>query len=208
MEGWLWIVVLYVLFMVVQAIAKKGKPTARAGTQRQLKLFDDLGSRPAGRAGARREAPPAGRRPPVAAPTRPPARRPLTLEEVLGLNVEPEAEESVFDYDEEATAVAEARLRPEVAEPEAVSLEERGLKESAERDRPIEALALGGAAEHGMWRMKLEAQTQRDLAAAGGQAAEQARRRASGPRALRFVSASVRDAVVWSEILGRPVSER
>ncbi len=106
--------------------------------------------------------------------------------------------EGVADYDEEAAAVAAARIqaaaRRQVRRDE--SLDELSDEQRQRRsERP--AIAIGGRAEHEAWHGEL-----RDLPPPAAVA------RAARPDLRRWADGSLRGAVVLSELLGRPVAER
>lgn len=102
------------------------------------------------------------------------------------------------DYDHEAERiVAQRRAAAERGAREETSNEGMSAQQAARRGDRAPAQAIGGKAEHEEWHQR--------MAAAGQQPAEAARRRSP---LGRFATGRARDAVVLSEILGKPLSER
>lgn len=105
------------------------------------------------------------------------------------------------DYDEEAEQIVQARLRSAAqrdASREDLSSEDLSAEQLARRADRAPAAGIGGLREHEAWHRK------RDSVAPPVPAAA---KRAPGALA-RFATGRSRDAIVLSEILGRPVGDR
>ncbi len=103
------------------------------------------------------------------------------------------------DYDDEAEKVVTAReaFAARRAARREESVEEMSAAQKARRADRAPAQAIGGRAEHAAWHEREEAAT------AGAAVATPA-----AGRLGRFVRGRMKDAVVLSEILGKPVSQR
>jgi hypothetical protein len=104
-----------------------------------------------------------------------------------------------LDYDDDATQLVEARIKAaaqrDVAREDA-SLEEMSAAQLARRADRAPAEAIGGKAEHDAWHARRDAVTSVPA------------KQPAASRLSRFGGGRMRDAIVLSEILGRPVGER
>jgi len=224
MEGFLVIVAIYVVLTVVGAMQKKQKEELRR--RQQL-----LGPRPGGAAGERpatglsvldralqelqrveaeakaaqrARAPQLGGRPLIAFP--PPQRRGELTDEA--------------DYDEEAAGDA-YESQEDVLSPEAINLDDESVREVEERQRGYEVVERAAVAPEralpapGEFESKIVSRIVPTLSVAEEPAASEAAQRLETRRAVsqrsplaRLATGRARDAIVLSEILGRPVGDR
>jgi hypothetical protein len=158
----------------------------------------------------RKQAPPPRRAPPKREVFYPKPKAPaprgsraveLTMEDERDLSSEEGAELAVLDYDEEAREVVEERLRAAERRGrgrEGESLEVLTPEQIARRQAVLGGAAIGGRAEHAAFHERLAATARPTVAATA----------AASSRLARFATGRVRDAVVLSEVLGKPMGER
>lgn len=224
MDGFLVIVAIYVVITVVGAIQKKQKEELRR--RQQL-----LGSRPGGSAAER---PAAGlsvldralqelQRVEAEAKAAQRARAPqLDGRTAITFPLRPRPSElpGESDYDEEAGGDA-AEGQEDVLSPEAVNLDDESAREVEERQRSYEVAERAAVAPApalpapGKFESKIVSRIVPTLSVAEEEAASEAvlrveTRRADSRRGplARFAAGRAGDAIVLSEILGRPVSDR
>lgn len=104
-----------------------------------------------------------------------------------------------LDYDDDAARLVDARIRAAALRDvsrEDTSLEEMSAAQLSRRADRAPAEAIGGKAEHAAWHARRDAVT---TAPAPQPAAS---------RLSRFGGGRMRDAIILSEILGRPVGDR
>ena len=105
-----------------------------------------------------------------------------------------------LDYDDDAEQLVKARIRAaelrDVAREDA-SVEEMSSAQLARRADRAPAQAIGGQTEHDAWHQRRDAQLVAPAAA-----------KPAVRRLGRFGGTRMRDAIILSEILGRPVGER
>jgi len=205
MEGFLVIVAIYVVLTVVGAMQKKQREEQRRRQQM-------LGSRPGVLAGER---PAAG----LSVLQR--ALRELQRVEAEAKAAQrPGALAGESDYDEDATGDA-GEGQEDVLSPEAVNLDDESVRTVEERQRsydvveratvaPVRALPAPGEFESQIVARIVPSLSVAEESAASEAEPHLATWRAASQRSplARFATGRARDAIVLSEIVGRPVSDR